>query len=59
DSDIPHHTKVTESVLEHATLIELELTKEFESAPGRISLTFNGWSSAIMVAYIGVTAHYI
>lgn len=59
DSDIPHRTKVTESVLERAALIELELAKEFESAPGRISLTFDGWSSAIMVAYIGVTAHYI
>jgi hypothetical protein len=59
ESDIPHRTKITDSVLERASLIEAELAKELERAPGRISLTFDGWSSSIMVAYIGVTAHYI
>ncbi|KAF8150546.1 hypothetical protein B0H34DRAFT_616977, partial [Crassisporium funariophilum] len=59
ESDIPHRTKITDSVLERASLIEAKLAKELERAPGRISLTFNGWSSSIMVAYIGVTAHYI
>ncbi|RDB19757.1 hypothetical protein Hypma_013237 [Hypsizygus marmoreus] len=59
DSDIPHRTKITESITERAAVIAAELAKELQDAPGRISLTFDGWTSAIMQAYLAVTAHYI
>ena len=30
-----------------------------QDAPGKISLTFDGWTSEIMTAYLGVTAHFL
>lgn len=30
-----------------------------QNAPGKISLTFDGWSDAILRAYIAVTIHYV
>ncbi|KAF9471510.1 hypothetical protein BDN70DRAFT_778760, partial [Pholiota conissans] len=59
DSDIPHRTSLTNSVKDRAAKIQHELNSELAKAPGRISLTFDGWTSAVMTAYIAVTAHYI
>lgn len=39
--------------------MQAELAKELEEAPGRVSLTFDGWTSKIMTAYLAITAHYI
>ncbi len=30
-----------------------------QNIPGRVSLTFDGWTTSIMTAYIAVTAHSI
>ncbi|KLO06593.1 hypothetical protein SCHPADRAFT_797694, partial [Schizopora paradoxa] len=59
ESDIPHRTKMTESIRKRAETIERELAIELEKAPGRISFTFDGWTTRIMEAYVGVTAHFI
>jgi len=74
-SDIPHSTTVTDCVLKHATLIQEELAKELQvclrileclqdlchhqNAPGHVSLTFDGWTSKIMTAYLAVTGHWL
>jgi hypothetical protein len=30
-----------------------------QNAPGKVSLTFDGWTSEIMTAYLGVTGHFL
>jgi hypothetical protein len=30
-----------------------------QSAPGKVSLTFDGWTSSTMKAFIAVTAHFV
>lgn len=59
ESDIPHRSKLTESILRHAEQIGIELAKELRDAPGKLCLTYDGWTSAIMTAYLAVTVHYI
>lgn len=59
ETDIPHRTKLTETVCSRAVEIEAKLAQELRNAPGRISLTFDGWTSKIMTAYLAVTSHYI
>ncbi|RDB25436.1 hypothetical protein Hypma_008116 [Hypsizygus marmoreus] len=59
NSDILHQMKITESITERAAVIAAELAKELQDAPGHISLMFDEWTSAIMQAYLAVTAHYI
>lgn len=36
-----------------------QLNKALEDCPGKVSLTFDGWTSKIMTAYLAITAHYI
>ncbi|KII87554.1 hypothetical protein PLICRDRAFT_72101, partial [Plicaturopsis crispa FD-325 SS-3] len=59
ESDVPHRTKMTESIIACAEEIGAELKAELKSAPGLISHTFDGWTSAIMTAYLAVTCHWI
>jgi hypothetical protein len=59
ESDIVHRDKLTDIVKDRAAQIEAELSKLLQEAPGKISFTFDGWTSAIMRAYIAVTTHYI
>ncbi|GBE77502.1 hypothetical protein SCP_0103770 [Sparassis crispa] len=59
DKDIPKHTYVTTRIIGHAAEIQKELAKKLQDAPGRVSLTFDGWTSAIMRAYLAVIVHYI
>jgi hypothetical protein len=33
--------------------------KYFQDAPGRISLTFDAWTSKIMTSYLAITGHWI
>lgn len=58
-SDIPHRTKLTESILQRADQIGKELAKKLRDAPGKVCLTYDGWTSAVMTAYLAVTVHYI
>ena len=46
-------------MIARADAITKALTEKLEAAAGKVSLTFDGWSSAIMKAYIAVTVHYI
>ena len=39
--------------------IQQDLSAKLQQSPGKVSLTFDGWTSAVMTAYIAVTAHYI
>lgn len=59
ESDIVHWDKLTDIVKDRAAQIEAELSKLLQEAPGKILFTFDGWTSAIMRAYIAITAHYI
>ncbi|KAG2339944.1 hypothetical protein BDR05DRAFT_837668, partial [Suillus weaverae] len=59
DTDIPHWTKITTCVLECANEIQKDLAKELQESPGRVSLTFDGWTSKIMTSYFAVTGHWL
>ncbi|GJE88702.1 hAT transposon family protein [Phanerochaete sordida] len=59
ESELCHRTKMTDIVIERAQLIMEELDSELQTCPGKVSLTFDGWTSKIMTAYLAITAHYI
>ncbi|TFK61761.1 hypothetical protein BDN72DRAFT_732858, partial [Pluteus cervinus] len=59
ETDIPHRTTMTAIIQQKAVEVQGLLALKLVSLPGRISLTMDGWSSSVMAAYIGVTAHYI
>ncbi|KAI5116974.1 hypothetical protein M0805_002061 [Coniferiporia weirii] len=39
--------------------IQEQLAVELKAAPGRVSCTYNGWTSAGMKSFMGVTVHWI
>ncbi|KAL5476481.1 hypothetical protein ACEPAI_3338 [Sanghuangporus weigelae] len=59
DSDVPHRSKFSEFVRERAQHIQFGLREEMTRAPGRISLTFDGWTSKGLTAFIAVTCHFV
>ncbi|KJA15354.1 hypothetical protein HYPSUDRAFT_113317, partial [Hypholoma sublateritium FD-334 SS-4] len=59
DSDIPHRTLLTNSIKDHSLKIQQDLSAKLQQSPRKISLTFDGWTSAVMTVYIAITAHYI
>ncbi|KIJ48119.1 hypothetical protein M422DRAFT_98233, partial [Sphaerobolus stellatus SS14] len=61
DSEIPHRTKLREATLAKARQAVEVLTKKLNSGsvPGKISFTFDTWTSHAYDSYLAVTAHYI
>jgi hypothetical protein len=72
EKDIPKRTKITMLIMAHAGKIEESLEEQIpytissvlalipvQSAPGKVSLTFDRWTSSTMKAYIAVTAHFV
>ena len=59
DRDYPHRTKVTQNINSRAEKYVEELKGMLKAAPGRISFTFDGWTSSTLIPIIGVTSHYI
>ncbi|KIJ31312.1 hypothetical protein M422DRAFT_99788, partial [Sphaerobolus stellatus SS14] len=58
DTEIPHRTKLREGVLERATLAVKKLKNKLNDVPGKISFTFDAWTSEAYDPYLAITAHY-
>ncbi|KIJ46243.1 hypothetical protein M422DRAFT_46260 [Sphaerobolus stellatus SS14] len=61
DSEIPHHTKLHETILENAQKAVEKLKAKLmgSGVPGKISFTFNAWTSEAYDPYFALTVHYI
>ncbi|KAK0224949.1 hypothetical protein EDD85DRAFT_752286, partial [Armillaria nabsnona] len=59
DADIPHRTQIWSCIMEIWAKHLKQLSKEMQGAIGKISFTCDLWSSANLVPYMAVTAHWI
>ena len=56
---LPCRTKFTTEVFKEAENITTAVMTELQSAPGKVSLAFDCWSSSTQLPFITVTGHYI
>ncbi|PPQ85072.1 hypothetical protein CVT26_005196 [Gymnopilus dilepis] len=59
DSDIPHRTKLREEIVYKAEVAIDRLKEHFKTIPGKISITFDAWTSKAYDPFLAITAHYI
>ena len=59
EKDYPHRTKLMQNINQCAEKYVEELKSTLKDTPGRISFTFDGWTSSTLIPIIGITAHYI
>ncbi|KAG2032142.1 hypothetical protein BDR03DRAFT_808871, partial [Suillus americanus] len=59
DKDIPHCDKVQEEILRRAKMVESHIREHLKDIDGRISFTFDTWTSEASDPYLSVTGHYI
>ncbi|KAF5378616.1 hypothetical protein D9615_007187 [Tricholomella constricta] len=59
DKEIPHRTKLRQEILRRAQDIEVRICERLGGIPGRISFTFDTWTSDAGDPYLSVTGHYI
>jgi len=56
---LPRRTKFTTEVFKESENISSAVIGELHSAPGKVSLAFDCWSSTTQLPFITVTGHYI
>lgn len=59
DSDIPHRTKVREEIIARAQTAEVKVRQVLGSIEGKVSFTFDTWTSSAQDPYLSVTGHYV
>ncbi|KIM58676.1 hypothetical protein SCLCIDRAFT_127646 [Scleroderma citrinum Foug A] len=59
DSDIPHHTKTWELILQAWQDYFVVLKADLKKAAGEISFTSDLWSADNLDSYLAMTAHWI
>jgi len=59
DRDIPHRNKVRQEILALAKVVESCIRDRLQGIDGRISFTFDSWTSEAGDPYLLVTGHYI
>ena len=59
EGDIPHQTKIQEEILCRAHNAEVKVCTALADIKGKVSFTFDTWTSAAQDPYLSVTAHYI
>jgi hypothetical protein len=59
DKDIPHRDKVREEILRRAKMVESRICEHLKGIDGRLSFTFDAWTSEAGDPYLSVTGHYI
>jgi hypothetical protein len=58
-ADIPHHTKVTETIKARAVAVVNVIRKRLAKVDSQVSMTFDSWTSIIGNPFFSVTGHYI
>ncbi|KAG1718688.1 hypothetical protein EDD22DRAFT_961432 [Suillus occidentalis] len=59
ESDILHHTKVTETIKARAVAVVNVIHKHLTKVDSQVSMTFDSWTSIIGNPFFSVTGHYI
>jgi hypothetical protein len=59
ESDIPHRTKIHQEILLRAYAAEANVRNALENIEGKVSFTFDTWTSNAQDPYLSVTGHYI
>ena len=59
EKDIPHWTKIQEEILLRAEVAEAKVRKALSKIKGKVSFTFDTWTSEAQDPYLSVTGHYI
>jgi hypothetical protein len=59
ESDIPHRTKIHDEILVRADAVEERVRLALSKIVGKVSFTFDTWTSEAQDPYLSVTGHYI
>ena len=59
ERDIPHRTKIQEEILLKAEVAEGRVCEALSKIKGKVSFTFDTWTSEAQDPYLSVTGHYI
>ena len=59
EGDIPHRTKLTESVKARALTVVDVIRQRLAKVDSRVSMTFDSWTSIIGDPFFSITGHYI
>ena len=59
EKDIPHQTKVHQEILLQARAAEVKVCEALTKIEGKVSFTFDTWTSDAHDPYLSVTGHYI
>lgn len=59
ECDIPHHTKLTESIKAHVLTVVNVIHEHLAKVDSQVSMTFNSWTSIIGDPFFSITGHYI
>ena len=59
DNDIPHQTKIHTDIHLRARVTEEKVRNTLADVEGKVSFTFDTWTSDAHNSYLSVTAHYI
>ncbi|OJA11406.1 hypothetical protein AZE42_13443 [Rhizopogon vesiculosus] len=59
DKDIPHRKAVCNEILKKAEATEVRLKEILKDIPGKVSFTFDAWTSDPGNPFLSVTGHYI
>jgi hypothetical protein len=59
ERDIPHRSKIQEGILRRAGMAEESVRKALSNIKGKVSFTFDTWTSGAQDPYLSVTGHYI
>jgi hypothetical protein len=59
ERDIPHRSKIHEEILLRAREAEEKVCEALENIEGKVSFTFDTWTSGAQDPYLSITGHYI
>ena len=59
ERDIPHRTKIQTEIIVRARAAEEKVREALANIEGKVSFTFDTWTSDAQDPYLSVTGHYI
>ena len=59
ESDIPHRTKLTETIKARALAMVEVISQRLAKVDSQVSMTFDSWTSIVGDPFLSVTGHYI
>ena len=59
EKDIPYRTKIHQEILLCAHAAEVKVSETLANVEGKVSFTFDTWTSDAQDPYLSITGHYI